>query len=273
MILQSFDRHRLLHWGRLIGLWFCISVRIRPSLSEEMADIVNDRWNVQYIFARGVKGQVEVELKVNTDDFCTGHLIAYLLFASLVGFTTTKIKEIGYLNNIWGTTPRRKKSFLPKWGKLFLTLYWSEDWYWLELSCLILFGFQPYSSSVMKRKGRFCQPGLPMKFYICRWLGHLPVFFFLSVLDGRALKKNTLHYQIWITKFQFDWRSILNTPQVISKSRPQHIIGRNGSGSCSAVRCLPLDGCVTIDNSESGKVCDPDQEPSAGNSFLNRTQN
>ena len=68
-------------------------------------------------------------------------------------------------------------------------------------------------------------------------------------------------------------RSILNTPQVISKSRPQHIIGRNGSGSCSAVRCLPLDGCVTIDNSESGKVCDPDQEPSAGNSFLNRTQN
>ena len=166
-----------------------------------------------------------------------------------------------------------KKSFLPKWGKLFLTLYWSEDWYWLELSCLILFGFQPYSSSVMKRKGRFCQPGLPMKFYICRWLGHLPVFFFLSVLDGRALKKNTLHYQIWITKFQFDWRSILNTPQVISKSRPQHIIGRNGSGSCSAVRCLPLDGCVTIDNSESGKVCDPDQEPSAGNSFLNRTQN
>ena len=51
----------------------------------------------------------------------------------------------------------------------------------------------------------FCQPGLFMKFYICRWLGHLPVFFFLSVLDGRALKKNTLHYQIWITKFQFDW--------------------------------------------------------------------
>ena len=65
-----------------------------------MADIVSDKQNVQYMFffqARGVKGQVEVELKVNTDDFCTSHLIAYLLFASLVGFTTTKIKEIGYL--------------------------------------------------------------------------------------------------------------------------------------------------------------------------------
>ena len=68
-----------------------------------MADIVSDKQNVQYMFffqARGVKGQVEVELKVNTDDFCTSHLIAYLLFASLVGFTTTKIKEIGYLKNI-----------------------------------------------------------------------------------------------------------------------------------------------------------------------------
>ena len=178
MILQSFDRHRLLHWGRLIGLWF-FHVRIRPSLSEEMADIVNDRWNVQYIFARGVKGQVEVELKVNADDFCTSHLIAYLLFASLVGFTTTKIKEIGYFKkNIWGTTPRRKKSFLPKWGKLFLTLLWSEDWYWLEFSCLILFEFQPYSSSVMKRKGGFSQPWLSDEILYLPLVGSFACFLF-----------------------------------------------------------------------------------------------
>ena len=204
MILQSFDRQRLLHWSRLIGLWFCFSVRIRPSLSEEMADIVNDRWNVQYIFARGVKGQVEVELKANTDDFCTSHLIAYLLFASLVGFTTTKIKEIGKEKHLrdYATT---KKIFLAqmreaifdlavKW-RLILSRIFLLDTFWV--SALLIFSNE-------KKRG-FCQPGPFMKFYICRWMGHLPVFFFLSVLDGRALKKNTLHYQIWITKFQFDW--------------------------------------------------------------------
>ena len=48
---------------------------------------------MQYIFARGVKGQVEVELKANTDDFCTSHLIAYLLFASLVDLQQQKTSE------------------------------------------------------------------------------------------------------------------------------------------------------------------------------------
>ena len=55
---------------------------------------------------------MEVELKVNTDDFCTSHLIAYLLFASLVGFTTTKIKEIGYLKKNQRDYAMTKKIFL-----------------------------------------------------------------------------------------------------------------------------------------------------------------
>ena len=171
--------------------------------------------------------------------------------------------------------PRRKKSFLPKWGRLFLTLLWSEDWYWLEFSCLILFEFQPYSSSVMKRKGGFANQGpLWNSISAAGWVICLFSFSFQYWTEG-LLKRTPSIIRFELQNFNLIelTRSILNTPQVISKSRPQHIIGRNGSGSCSAVRCLPLDGCVTIDNSESGKVCDPDQEPSAGNSFLNRTQN
>ena len=55
---------------------------------------------------------MEVELKVNTDDFCTSHLIAYLLFESLVGFTTAKIKEIGYFKKTSEGLPTMKKIFL-----------------------------------------------------------------------------------------------------------------------------------------------------------------
>ena len=43
------------------------------------------------------------------------------------------------------------------------------------------------------------------------------------------------------------------------------------SGSFSALQCLP--GCVTNDDSSSGKVGDPDREPSGGNSFPNISQN
>ena len=81
-----------------------------------------------------------------------------------------------------------------KW-RLILARIFLLDTFWV--SALLIFSNE-------KKRG-FCQPGPFMKFYICRWFSHLPVFFFLSVLDGRALKKNTLHYQIWITKFQFDW--------------------------------------------------------------------
>ena len=152
-----------------------------------------------------------------------------------------------------------KKSFLPKWGKLFLTLLWSEDWYLLEFSCLILFANQGSLWNSISAAG---------------WVICLFSFSFQYWTEG-LLKRTPSIIRFELQNFNLIelTRSILNTPQVISKSRPQHIIGRNGSGSCSAVRCLPLDGCVTIDNSESGKVCDPDQEPSAGNSFLNRTQN
>ena len=177
MILQSFDRQRLLHWGRLIGLWFCFSVRIRPSLSEEMADIVNDRWNVQYIFARGVKGHVEVELKANTDDFCTIHLIAYLLFASLVGFTTTKIKEIGKEKHLrdYATT---KKIFLAqmreaifdlavKW-RLILARIFLLDTFWV--SALLIFSNE-------KKRG-FCQPGLSDEIVYLPLVGSFACFLF-----------------------------------------------------------------------------------------------
>ena len=150
-----------------------------------------------------------------------------------------------------------------KW-RLILARIFLLDTFWV--SALLIF------SNEKKRWGFANQGSLWNSISAAGWVICLFSFSFQYWTEG-LFKKNTLHYQIWITKFQFDWRSILNTPQVISKSRPQHIIGRNGSGSCSAVRCLPLDGCVTIDNSESGKVCDPDQEPSAGNSFLNRTQN
>ena len=141
---------------------------------------------------------------------------------------------------------------------------------------MILFEFQPYSSSVMKRKGGFSQPWLSDEILYLRLVGSFACFLFpFSTGRKGSLKRTPSIIRFELQNFNLIelTRSILNTPQVISKSRPQHIIGRNGSGSCSAVRCLPLDGCVTIDNSESGKVCDPDQEPSAGNSFLNRTQN